>query len=70
MSEEDFFPDSLLNSFSSRKKPSSSILEDKLSKEILPYEIEISSKNLGRSLSVDFLRITVLIINLLCYRSG
>ena len=45
MSEEDFFPDSLLNSFSSRKKPSSSILEDKLSKEILPYEIEISSKN-------------------------
>ena len=45
MSEEDFFPDSHLNSFSSRKKPSSSLLEDKLSKEILPYEIEISSKN-------------------------
>ena len=45
MSEEDYFQDSLLNSFSSRKKPSSSLLEDKLSKEILPYEIEISSKN-------------------------
>ena len=45
MSEEDYFPDSLINSFPSRKKPSTSLLEDKLFKEILPYEIEISSKN-------------------------
>ena len=45
MSEEDYFPDSLMNSFPSRKKPPSSLREDKASKEILPYEIEISSKN-------------------------
>ena len=45
MSDEDYFPDSLINSFSSRKKPPTSLLEDKLFKEILPYEIEISSKN-------------------------
>ena len=45
MSEKDNFQDSHLNSFQSRKKPSSSLLEDKLSKEILPYEVEISSKN-------------------------
>ena len=34
-----------MNSFSSHKKSPSSLLEDKLSKEILPYEIEIGSKN-------------------------
>ena len=45
MSEEDYFPDTLMSSFPSHKKPSSSLFEDKLSKEILPYEIEISSKN-------------------------
>ena len=45
MSEDNFFQDSFSNSLSSRKKPSSSLLEDKHSKEILPYEIELSSKN-------------------------
>ena len=45
MSGEDYFPDSFMNSFSSHKKSPSSLLEDKLSKEILPYEIEIGSKN-------------------------
>ena len=45
MSEEDFFPDSLMNPFPSHKKSPLTLLEDKLSKEILPYEIEISSKN-------------------------
>ena len=40
MSENNFFPDSFPNSFPSIKRVSSSSLEDKLSKEILPYEIE------------------------------
>ena len=46
MSEEDYFTDSRMNYLPSHKKPSSSLIEDKLSKEILPYEIEISSKNI------------------------
>lgn len=46
MSEEDYFADSRMNYLPSHKKPSSSLIEDKLSKEILPYEIEISSKNI------------------------
>ena len=41
MSEDNYFQES----FPSLKNPSSSLLEDKLSKEILPYEIEISTKN-------------------------
>ena len=45
MSENIFFPDSFQNASSSIKKMSSSSLEDKLSKEILPYEIEFFSKN-------------------------
>ena len=45
MSENNFFPDSFPNSFPSIKRVSSSSLEDKLSKEILPYEIEFCSKN-------------------------
>ena len=45
MSENIFFPDSFPNSPSSLKKMPSPSLEDKLSKEILPYEIEFLSKN-------------------------
>ena len=45
MSQDDFFPNSLLNSFQSHKKTAPSSLEDKYLKEILPYEIEISAKN-------------------------
>ena len=45
MSENIFFSDSFSNSFSSLKKIPSSSLEDKLSKEILPYEIEFFSKS-------------------------
>ena len=45
MSDNNFFHDSFTNSLSSIRKVSSSFLEDKLSKEILPYEIEFPSKN-------------------------
>ena len=45
MSENIFFPDSFSNASSSIKKMPPSSLEDKLSKEILPYEIEFFSKN-------------------------
>ena len=44
MSDNNFFPDSFSNSLSVTRKVSSSFLEDKLSKEILPYEIEFASK--------------------------
>ena len=45
MSDNNFFSDSFSNSLSSIRKVPSSFLEDKLSKEILPYEIEFASKN-------------------------
>ena len=45
MSDNNFFNDSFTNTLSSIRKVSSSFLEDKLSKEILPYEIEFPSKN-------------------------
>ena len=45
MSDNNFFHDSFQNSLSSIRKVGSSFLEDKLSKEILPYEIEFPSKN-------------------------
>lgn len=47
MSDDNFFPSSFQNPFSLGKKPSPSLLEDKLSKEILPYDIELNSKNSG-----------------------
>ena len=45
MSDNNFFHDSFQYSLSSIRKVGSSFLEDKLSKEILPYEIEFPSKN-------------------------
>ena len=45
MSDDNYFQDSLINTFQSHKNASSSLIEDKLSKVILPYKIEIGSKN-------------------------
>ena len=45
MSDDNYFQDSLMNTFQSHKNASSSLIEDKLSKVILPYKIEIGSKN-------------------------
>ena len=45
MSDNNYFPESFSNSLSSARKATPSFLDDKLSKEILPYEIEFASKS-------------------------